>query len=416
MEKISSNPVRGTRDILPEEMRIRDELEHTIAGIYKAHGFSRIETPALENIDLLLGSDGGDNLKMLFTVLKRGRKFKPAENSTPHDLCDMGLRYDLTLPLSRFYANHAEELEMPFKAIQIGNVFRAERPQQGRFRSFKQCDIDIIGDPNITAEIELINTTATALLAAGFSDFVIKVNDRRLLTQFILQAGFKAEDVGSVCISLDKVDKIGTDGIKKELVEKGYDAAMIDQFVDAVDGVNLDNVDEKVDAPDAVADLKRVIATSTELAEGRYKIEFDFNLIRGMGYYTGEVFEVRWGDVGYSIAGGGRYDNMVGKYMKQSVPAVGFSIGFERIVGLLMEKGAHLKNPVKKIALFHQKNADMADVIRKADALREQGYAVNLITEKKKIGKQINHCEAHGYAGFMVYGRDLEIRFFGEDH
>ena len=412
MEKISSSPVRGTRDILPEEMRVRDELEHTIAGIYRAHGFSRIETPALENIDLLLGSDGGDNLKMLFTVLKRGKKFKPTAESTPHDLCDQGLRYDLTLPLSRFYANNADHLEAPFKAIQIGNVFRAERPQTGRFRSFKQCDIDIIGDPNVTAEIELINTTATALMAAGFSDFTIKVNDRRLLTQFIIQAGFKAEDVGSVCISLDKVDKIGTDGIKAELVEKGYDAGMIDRFVDAVADVNLDNVGDKVDAPEAVADLKRVVDTITRLAQGRYKIEFDFNLIRGMGYYTGEVFEVRWGDVGYSIAGGGRYDNMIGKYMKQSVPAVGFSIGFERIVGLLMERGIHKQGGAKRVALFHQKNADMVDVIEKADSLREAGYDVNLIVEKKKVGKQINHCEEQGYAGFMVYGRDTEVRFF----
>ncbi|MDD2415067.1 MAG: ATP phosphoribosyltransferase regulatory subunit [Eubacteriaceae bacterium] len=219
MEKLSSKPVRGTRDILPDEMVVRDQLEQTILNIYRAHGFSRIETPALENVNLLLGSDGGENLKMLFTILKRGDKLKAHEGSTPGDLCDMGLRYDLTLPLSRFYSNNAEKLEMPFKAIQIGNVFRAERPQRGRFRSFKQCDIDIIGDPSVTAEMELISTTSKALLAIGFEDFIIKVNDRKLLTAFILQQGFKPEDVGSVCISLDKADKIGADGVKKELTE-----------------------------------------------------------------------------------------------------------------------------------------------------------------------------------------------------
>ncbi len=261
MAMMSSKPVRGSRDILPEEMLIRDQLEQKILEIYRAHGFSRIETPALENIDLLLGSDGGENLKMLFTILKRGDKLKITPDSQVGDLCDMGLRYDLTLPLSRFYSNNSEALDLPFKAIQIGNVFRAERPQKGRFRSFKQCDIDIIGDPTVSAEIELISTTSKAaiqignvfraerpqkgrfrsfkqcdidiigdptvsaeielisttskaLLAMGFEGFTIKVNDRKLLSAFITKAGFAPEDVGSVCISLDKADKIGPEGMK----------------------------------------------------------------------------------------------------------------------------------------------------------------------------------------------------------
>ncbi|MEG0495262.1 MAG: ATP phosphoribosyltransferase regulatory subunit, partial [Eubacterium sp.] len=203
---ISSNPVRGARDIMPREMLIRDQLEQQILAIYRSHGFSRIETPALENIHLLLGSDGGENLKMLFTVLKRGDKLKVNEESTVADLCDMGLRFDLTLPLSRFYSNNAETLETPFKAIQIGNVFRAERPQKGRYRSFKQCDIDIIGDPTVSAEMELINTTSKALMTIGFKGFTVKVNDRKLLNAFIKQSGFKEADAGSICISLDKLD------------------------------------------------------------------------------------------------------------------------------------------------------------------------------------------------------------------
>lgn len=414
-EKISAKPVRGARDILPDEMVVRDRLEQAILAIYRAHGFSRIETPALENIQLLLGSEGGDNLKMLFTILKRGERLKIDKDSTVNDLCDMGLRYDLTLPLSRFYSNNAEQLEMPFKAIQIGNVFRAERPQKGRFRSFKQCDIDIIGDPTVAAEMELITTTSKALMAIGFEGFVIKVNDRKLLTFFIAAAGFKAEDVGSVCISLDKADKIGTDGVKAELVEKGYDEAMVSVFVDEVATVTLDNIGDKVDDAQAVADLRRVIATVDKMAAGRYTIEFDFTLIRGMGYYTGQVFEVRYGTYGSSIAGGGRYDNMIGKYSKQSVPAVGFSIGFERIVGILMEDAAAQAGEVKRIALFHGAEDDMAEVIAFADSFRDQGYQVNLIAQKKKLGKQISTCEEQGYAGFMVYGRDEAIKGFDKE-
>lgn len=407
-----SNPVRGARDILPEEMRVRDALEQKILTIYRAHGFSRIETPALENIDLLLGSDGGENLKMLFTILKRGEKLKIHEDSTVNDLCDMGLRYDLTLPLSRFYANNANTLETPFKAIQIGNVFRAERPQKGRFRSFKQCDIDIIGDATIAAEMELINTTSKALLAIGFEDFTIKVNDRKLLTAFIKKSGFKEEDAGSVCISLDKADKIGADGVKKELTAKGYDEAMVSKFVDAVSAITLDNIGEMVDEPEAVADLKTVIETSTALSEGKYNVVFDFTLIRGMGYYTGQIFEVSYGPYGFSIAGGGRYDNMIGKYAKNSVPAVGFSIGFERIVTILMEEERGLQDDGKRMVLFYNSDEDFKEVIRYADTLRDTGMTVNLVVAKKKLGKQINYYADKGYDGFMVYGRDDAMKAF----
>ncbi len=407
-----SNPVRGARDILPEEMRVRDALEQKILTIYRAHGFSRIETPALENIDLLLGSDGGENLKMLFTILKRGEKLKIHEDSTVNDLCDMGLRYDLTLPLSRFYANNANTLETPFKAIQIGNVFRAERPQKGRFRSFKQCDIDIIGDATIAAEMELINTTSKALLAIGFEDFTIKVNDRKLLTAFIKKSGFKEEDAGSVCISLDKADKIGADGVKKELTAKGYDEAMVSKFVDAVSAITLDNIGEMVDEPEAVADLKTVIETSTALSEGKYNVVFDFTLIRGMGYYTGQIFEVSYGPYGFSIAGGGRYDNMIGKYAKNSVPAVGFSIGFERIVTILMEEERGLQDDGKRMVLFYNSDEDFKEVIRYADTLRDTGMTVNLVAAKKKLGKQINYYADKGYDGFMVYGRDDAMKAF----
>lgn len=409
---MNSNPVRGARDILPEEMRVRDALEQKILSIYRSHGFSRIETPALENIDLLLGSDGGENLKMLFTILKRGDKLKIDTARTVGDLCDMGLRYDLTLPLSRFYSNNAGTLETPFKAIQIGNVFRAERPQKGRFRSFKQCDIDIIGDPTVGAEIELINTTSKALMAVGFEGFTIKVNDRKLLNTFIREAGFKEEDAGSVCISLDKADKIGADGVKQELTAKGYDSAMVDAFVDAVSSITLDNVGEKIDEPEAVADLKRVIETANALSDGRYRVVFDFTLIRGMGYYTGQIFEVSYGPYGFSIAGGGRYDNMIGKYAKNSVPAVGFSIGFERIVTILMEEKRSIEATGQRMVLFYYPETPLTEVIPYADTLRADGMTVSLVAAKKKLGKQINYYADKGYDGFMVYGRDDAMKAF----
>lgn len=412
MAQMSTKPVRGTRDILPDEMLVRDCLEQQILKIYRNHGFSRIETPALENVDLLLGSDGGENLKMLFTVLKRGEKLQVREDSSVTDLCDMGLRYDLTLPLSRFYSNHANELELPFKAIQIGNVFRAERPQKGRFRSFKQCDIDIIGDGSIAAEIELMSTTAKALLAIGFDGFTIKINDRRLLTHAIEAAGFKTEDVGSVCISLDKADKIGAEGVKAELCEKGYDAAMVSDFVDRAAKVTLDNVQELANLPEVISDLKATISTVEKIAAGRYQIAFDFTLIRGMGYYTGQVFEVRCKDAGYSIAGGGRYDKMIGKYSKNTVPAVGFSIGFERIVGILTEKAGGVEGENRRVALFYDPQADLSEVIAFADLYREKGFAVNLIARKKKLGKQINACEEKGYCGYLVYGEDDGVQYF----
>ena len=412
MAVMSTKPVRGTRDILPEEMAVRDALQEKILKIYGSHGFSRIETPAMENLELLLGSDAGENLKMLFSILKRGEKLNTSNESSVTDLCDMGLRYDLTLPLSRFYADNSSTLDMPFKAIQIDNVFRAERPQKGRFRSFKQCDIDIIGDPTVAAEMELISTTAKALCAIGFQDFVIKINNRQLLTSYIEKSGFKSEDIGSICISLDKADKIGVDGVKAELVKKGYEESMVNTFVDGVSSITLDTIGNFIDESKVIEDLQKVIKVITELSKGMYKIQFDFTLIRGMGYYTGQVFEVSYGKYGYSIAGGGRYDNMIGKFTKQSVPAVGFSIGFERIVGILLEESKGQENKSTSIVLFYSEDEDFTKVSKKREELIESGYKVNLVVQKKKFGKQIKVYEDKGYLGFMVFGRDEEIRLF----
>jgi histidyl-tRNA synthetase len=407
--KFSSNPVRGTRDILPSEMRLRDEVEGKILKMYRSHGFHRIETPAIESLNLLLGSEGGENLKMIYKILKRGAKLNlQADNLKENDICDMGLRYDLTLPLSRFYSNHANDLELPFKAIQVDNVFRAERPQKGRFRSFKQCDIDILGDPTENAEIELISTTAKALSAIGFEGFTIRINDRRILSTMITAAGFPEEAIGSVCITLDKLDKIGLDGVKAELAKNGYEEKVIDAFVASVDTLNFDTLADFAADDDVKKALIRVVNTVDAYAKGAYKIEFDPTLVRGMGYYTGLIFEANYGPYGYSIAGGGRYDEMIGRFSKTSVPAVGFSIGFERIIGILMEEALQSEQTEKRIALVYRDDADWADILPKADELRQEA-TVSCIRAKKKLGKQLNQLKNLGYTHFMVFGRDDEI-------
>lgn len=410
-----ANPIRGTRDILPDEMDIRRRTERAILDVYNRAGFREIETPALEDLDLLLGSDGGENLKMIYSITKRGDKFAPKQDSTVRDLCDTGLRFDLTLPLSRYFANNKDKLEMPFKALQTGNVFRAERPQKGRFRSFRQCDIDIIGDAGPEAEIELIHTTAQALENAGFTDFTVKINDRRLLNAFITAFGFAPEDTQSICIVLDKLDKIGHDGVIAELIEKGYDEEKVHKFTQAAEHVTLDTIAEVTKDTKTVDELKRIIDTVSALSGGNYHIVFDFSLIRGMGYYTGPVFEVSWGDVGYSIAGGGRYDNMIGKFSKESVPAVGFSIGFERIIGILCDELLDSEPDNTRLMLFYNRvSDDFTQVLKKADSLRMDGYSVTLAPAKKKLGKQIHQANEAGYGAFLVYGRDDSPRSTAE--
>lgn len=409
----SAKPVRGTRDILPDEMNLRVNAERIISDTYRKAGFDRIETPALEDIDLLLGSEGGENLKMLFTILKRGDKFRPHEDSKPKDLCDIGLRFDLTLPLSRYYSNNKNDLPLPFKALQIGNVFRAERPQKGRYRSFKQCDIDIIGEPGIAAEIELVHTTGEAMKNLGFEDFTIVVSDRRLINAYLEKKGFAPEETQSVCIALDKIDKIGNDGVAKEIAGKfpRFSEEEVAKLVEEVAGMDLDQILDLTGEEDAVKDLRLLIDTANAASGGKFDVVFDFSLIRGMGYYTGPIFEIRVGE-GSSVGGGGRYDEMIGKTSKQSVPAVGFSIGFERVVNLLAEREEDFGSKEESLTLFYDLSDDLPGVYAKADELRGQGYRVILTQKKKKLGKQINACEEAGQAGFMVYGRDEEPKRF----
>ncbi|WP_084280778.1 histidine--tRNA ligase [Alkaliphilus transvaalensis] len=393
--KISTSTVRGTFDIVPADMNLREWMKNTVLGIYKQSGFEQIETPSIENLELLTKSEGGENLSLLFKILKRGEKLNlDQENLKEDDICDLGLRYDLTLPLSRFYTNNREVLPNPFKAIQTGWVWRAERPQKGRFRQFTQCDIDIMGEKSEIAEIELITTTAKALQALTFKDFTVKINDRRVLKSVILSIGFKEEDVESVCITLDKMDKIQEDGVVKELIAKGYETALSNALIEALKKVK--SLDENIlhdyqVEEDVLTSLKRVIEVVKTQAKGQYNIEFDVTLIRGMGYYTGQIFEIVSNEFGSSIAGGGRYDKMIGRFQKEDVPAVGFSIGFERIYSILKERNFEIPDTREKIALLFNGNEDINSVLNWANQLREEGKIVSVFPKNKKFGKQINN-------------------------
>jgi histidyl-tRNA synthetase len=417
--KINTNPVRGTRDFGPQEMELRDYVTNVIMGIYRSHGFTRIQTPVLENINLLLGSDGGENLKLIYKILKRGNKINlNEENLKEIDLVDMGLRYDLTLPLSRFYANNYNELPSSFKGMQIGEVFRAERPQKGRYRSFYQCDIDIIGEESEIAELELILTTAEALLALEFNDFIIRINDRRILTGLIQYAGFNKEDVNSICITFDKLDKIGLEGVEEELKGKEYSEGVIKAFIsilqDITDGIEIKEMKKFGIEESVLNPLENLVNIVQNQSKDKFKIKFDPTIVRGMGYYTGIIYEIQCDGLGVSIAGGGRYDKMIGQFMKNDVPAVGFSIGFERILAIMQDRNFKIPSNSSKIAfLFDKKNDNLADVIKKSDELRANNNIVALIQKGKKIGKQLDTLEQQGFDSFCIYAEQIEVKKLG---
>ncbi len=406
-------PLKGMNDYLPAQAELRDYLQRKICEVYEDSGFQRIYTPIVEDIENLDKSEGGDNLNLIFKIMKRGEKLNKAISSgDPAALCDMGLRYDLTLPLSRYYANNRAALPTPFKVIQMDRVYRAERPQKGRMREFTQCDIDILGSASPSCEIELIHTTAKALLAIGIDRFKVKVNDRRILRSILTSVGFGQEDLDSVCISFDKLDKIGPEGVKSELEGKGFDDQVIIRFIDLLGHApfTLDYVKSIVPDAAPVEALSKIVEISRNLAEDRYEVEYDMTLVRGQGYYTGTVFEIESLDFNSSIAGGGRYDNLIGKFLKESIPAVGFSIGFERIFSILSDRGRSLADMKKKIVVLYDEE-EIEQAVALAESLRGD-YKVSLFTKPKKLGKFLNKLEDQGFDGFMVLGRDQEIRFF----
>lgn len=412
---MKSTPVKGTRDYLPREVQIRDYLQDVIKKTYEEAGFERITTPILEDAVNLDKSEGGENLNLIFKVLKRGQKLTSAlekDNVTEKELSDMGLRYDLTLPLSRYYANNRNNLMSPFKVIQMDRVYRAERPQKGRLREFMQCDIDIIGNPSPDAEVELILTTTKALKRVGIENFKVKINDRRILKAIFTYAGFTEEEHERLSIIFDKLDKIGIDGVKNELEDNAFDTDAITKFIQLFESgtLNLDSVTKVCDA-EYVTSLKQIIDTVNTVSGGTFPIEFTPSLVRGQGYYTGTIFEVEAEGYSGAVAGGGRYDNLIGKFLNEDIPAVGFSIGFERIFGILMEQAYSIPGQKKKIAVFYDPDT-YAAALSYAEELRKD-YLVSMIARPKKLGKFLNRLEGNGFDGFAVYGQEDGIKLFG---
>ncbi len=414
----STKPVKGMRDFAPTDSALRESVKQRIQQSYSRFGFNQIETPVMENIESLESGDGGENLKMLFKILKRGEKLKlDGSINNENELVDYGLRFDLTLPLARFYANSQGQLPNPFKSIQMGNVWRAERSQKGRFRQFIQCDIDIIGSSDIACEIELIHVTALTLSELGFKNFKVKVNDRRILEQLVLSAGFAQSDIPAVLVSLDKLDKIGIEGIAKDLSAQNFDASFIDTLLQRVQSISATGGDTAEQIAglcetiglegNTVADeLNAIISTTNAMSNGLYTVSYDLTLVRGMGYYTGALFEIAADGLGSSIAGGGRYDNMVGRFLKgKTVPACGFSIGFERIL-LLMDELQLLENSApNKVALLYEQSdsADLKNVFTCAEGLRVEGQIVSAELRKKNLKAQLQSLKQIGFTHFTFY-------------
>ena len=401
---MKTNALKGMKDILPAEQRMRDYVQGKILETYRTAGFERISTPILEDSENLDKSDGGDNLNLIFKVLKRGDKLESAlsaEHPTEKELSDMGLRYDLTLPLTRFFAANRNELQFPFKVIQTDRVYRAERPQKGRMREFVQCDIDVLGDASPNAEVELIDITARAMLSIGFKDFYINVNDSRILRNMLENLGFTSETLDSVCITFDKLDKIGAEGIEAELKEKALPENAIKALVEFISAgqISLDDVASKCADPSIADDLKYIIKTSKLVADGKYDVKYCPNLVRGQGYYTGAVFEIASPLFSGAIGGGGRYDNLIGKFIGQQVPAVGFSIGFERICSILLDQKYQIPGAKEKCALLYDDAMPFENVMKEAQKLRET-YNVSVLKKAKKMGPQFDMLEKQGYTKF----------------
>lgn len=406
-------PPTGMRDFLPREKEMREYVMKEIKNEYKKSGFTEIETSFIENIENLTGGDGGENTKLIFKIMMRGDKLKNADFSNPESIADLGLRFDLTLPLVRFYANNRNELPSIFKALQMGTVFRAERAQKGRYRAFVQCDIDVIGDESNLAEIEIIQTIASTLKRLDFKDFTVKINDRRILKALVSHAGFNEDTFEDIAITLDKLDKVGIEGVKDELIKKAYDAAQVEKLIENSNNLErfgLQGIKEL--CPEGYENLNDIIQVIESIQEG-FKIEFDHTLVRGMGYYTSTIFEVTLGGVGHAIAGGGRYDKMIGKISGTDVPAVGFSIGYERIVDLLLADQRVMGDDVK-IALLYDDTQSVADVIQEAIRMRQIYAVVSLYHAKKKLSKQLIQLSKAGFDGYAIYGEETTVKLFEE--
>ncbi len=411
---LSKKPVTGMKEILPEEMKIRNYVMDVIKETYSAFGFTQIETPCVENIANLSNKQGGENEKLIFKILKRGEKLNLETAQTEMDVVDNGLRYDLTVPLVRFYSNNANNLPSPFKALQMGNVWRADRPQRGRYRQFMQCDIDILGEPSNLAEIELILATTTTLGKLGFKNFQIRINERRILKAMAAYSGFPEESYDSVFIILDKMDKIGLEGVKEELIKYDFDEESVEKYTNLFKEIEdkenpVAYLAEKLDGfmdDDVKQWMEEIIDSVRATKASEFEIVFDPTLVRGMSYYTGTIFEIAIPEFGGSCGGGGRYDKMVGNFTGRDVPACGFSIGFERIVLLLMEQGFKVPTENKKVAYLIEKGVNgerLCDVIAKAQEERKTGNQVLVARMNKNKKFQKSQLEEQGYNEFKEF-------------
>lgn len=429
---LKKTPVKGTADMLPADVRLRQHVIGMIRESYSKYGFMEIETPVMEHIENLTSNQGGDNEKLIFKIMKRGADLMRALDKGS-DLADSGLRYDLTLPLARYYANNKDILPAPFKALQIGNVWRADKPQKGRFRQFTQCDIDILGDKTNLAEIELIGATSDMLCRIfsefGIKGFTVHISDRRLLISAALSAGFTEEEIPGVLITLDKLDKIGTDGVRAELIESGASEETVDKYMSIYErysdrenahagakdeaGRVLEFAERLGSLEDGAAEgLSEIIRCADAMTDDSVSIVFDPTLVRGMGYYTGTIFEVTIDGYGFSIAGGGRYDRMIGRFAGNDTPACGFSIGFERIITILKdtEQGVPGISSDNLAVLIDKKvtGEDKIKILREAKSLREQGRTVVVQPMQKNMGHQIQMLEEQGYTEFRKVWNDKD--------
>ncbi len=419
----NASPARGTKDILPKEAQLRSWAVSRILETYTKHGFSQIEVPIIESIEWLTGGVGGENEKLLFKILKRGEKLDLANVKSEDELCDLALRFDLTVPLTRYFANNQPQLPTPFKAIQIGPVFRAERPQKGRFRQFTQCDIDILGEPSYLGEIELIAASAEALTALSLHGFEIKINDRQALESFSGHLGIEKSRSAEFFIILDKLDKVGIDGVAKELAAKSFELAAIDRAAELIQRLEegmepLEFFAETGVDAEVLSRLDRINSFSQDLGGATFSSVLDPTVVRGMGYYTGTVFEVSYPGWSSSIAGGGRYDKMLERYGKDS-PAVGFSLGFERILAILLEKPEAVQGIAQRyVTILFSENEELKPVFELATFWREAGYSVSLRHRRPKLGNQLKRLESEAdlsrrsgdFFGVIIYGEDEEPR------
>ena len=394
------------RDFLPQDVRRRQYVIDIVEDVYRKYGFQPLETPALENIETLTGKYGEEGNKLIFKVLRRGEHESSGET-------DLALRYDLTVPLARVVAEHRGKLPKFFKRYQIQPVWRADRPARGRFREFYQCDVDAIGSRSMIVETELCAAASDVLLRLGFSDFVIKINHRRVLSALLNSSGVAPDLQGQALVALDKLDKIGQDGVRRELDQRGVAAASADRLLSIFAAESsLEQVAELLsgdeEGRDAAGDLQQIFAFSAATSAAAH-LRFDPSLARGLSYYTGAIMEIAVSDLAGSLGGGGRYDGLIGMFLGENIPACGFSLGLERILVVMTERAMFppdVDAATADILVTLFEGQDVTEALRLARELRENGFRVEVYPEPDKLGKQFKYAAAAGVPRVAVLGGD----------